>query len=221
MAVVFFEPVGVLLFMIFAFVPSNFAIIGNTQNPAMGQWDGDYKVFLEHRDDLVFVLLRIHEGQGVMVVHHDADITLAPDVEHCLVDDFGEGGLGIVGNSFAKCGWIGTTPEEPALAVHERDKIALLAEGFVDVGLPALVGWEGREVFGLELANEVEFYFRLFCECIWLSSLIRTMTKLFTHESIGIVSVVRSFGDSLIRFKIASPRKIWPHNTSNSSMRVP
>ena len=76
------------------------------------------------------------------------------------------------------------------------------------MGLPA--GGEGREVFRLELANEVEFYFRLFCECIWLSSVIRTMTQLFTHESIGIVSVVRSFGDSLIRFKIASPRKIWP-----------
>ena len=137
-----------------------------------------------------------------------------------VVKHFKRGGLGIVGNSFAKGGWIGTTPEEPALAVHERDKVALLAEGFVDVGLPTLVGWEGLEIFGLELTDEVEFYFRLFCECIWLSSVIRTMTQLFTHESIGIVSVVRGLGDSLIRFKIASPRKIWPHNTSNSGMRV-
>ena len=156
-AVVFFEPVGVLLFMIFAFVPSNFAIIGDTQNSAMGQWNGDNKVFHEHGDDLVFVLLRIHKGQSVVIMHADSNITLAPDVEHCLVDDFGEGGLGIVGNSFAKCGWVGTTPKEPALAVHERDKVAFLAEGFIDMGLPALMGGEGREVFGLELANEVEF----------------------------------------------------------------
>ena len=146
---VFFEPVWVLLFMVFAFVPSNFAIIGDTQNSAVGQWNGDNKVFHEHGDDLVFVLLRIHKGQSVMIMHNYADITFAPDVEHCLVDDFGEGGLGIVGNSFAKCGWIGTTPEEPALAVHEGDKVALFTEGFVDVGLPALVGWEGFEVFGL------------------------------------------------------------------------
>lgn len=137
------------------FVKTNFAIIGNTQNPAMGQWDGDDKVFHKHRDDLVFVLLGIHKGQGVVVVHHDADITLAPNFEHGLVDDFGEGGLGIVGNGFAKCGWIGTTPEEPTLAVHERDEVALLAKGFVDMGLPALVGWEGLEIFGLELTDEV------------------------------------------------------------------
>ena len=151
MAVVFFEPVGVLLFMIFAFVKPNFAVIGDTQNSAMGQWDRDDKVLHEHGDDLVFVLLGIHKGQGVVVVHHDADITLAPDVEHCLIDDICKRGLRIVGNSFAKCGWIGTTPEEPALAVHERDKVALFTEGFVDVGLPALVGWEGFKVFGLEL----------------------------------------------------------------------
>ena len=161
MSVILLKPIRVFLWMPLTFVETNFAIIGNTQNPAMGQWDGDYKVFLEHRDDLVFVLLRVHEGQGVMVVHHDADITLAPDFKHCLVDDFGEGGLGIVGNSFAKCGWIGTTPEEPVLAVHERDKIALLAEGFVDVGLPTLMCGEGFEVFELELADEVEFYFGL------------------------------------------------------------
>ena len=115
----------------------------------MGQWDGDDKVLHEHGDDLVFVLLRIHKGQSVMVMHHNADITFAPDVEHCLVDDFCEGGLGIVGNGFAKCGWIGTTPEEPAFAVHERDEVALLAEGFIDMGLPSLVGWEGLEICGL------------------------------------------------------------------------
>ena len=92
--------------MPFAFVPSNFAVIGDTQNSAMGQWDGDDKVLHEHGDDLAFVLLGIHKGQSVMVVHHNADITFAPDVEHCWVDDFCEGGLGIVGNGFAKCGWI-------------------------------------------------------------------------------------------------------------------
>ena len=87
-AVVFFEPVWVLLFMKLAFIPANFAVIGDTQNSAMGQWDGDDKVFHEHGDDLVFVLLGIHKGQGVVVVHHDADITLAPNFEHGLVDDF-------------------------------------------------------------------------------------------------------------------------------------
>ena len=96
----------------------------------------------------------------------------AAHLRYGLVDDFGEGGLGIVGNGFAKCGWIRTSSKEPALAVHEGDEITLLAEGFIDMGLPALVGWEGREGFRLELANEVEFYFRLFCECIWLSSVI-------------------------------------------------
>ena len=141
-----------------------------------------------------------------MVVHHDADITLAPDFKHCLVDDFGEGGLGIVGNGFAECGWIGTTPEEPALAVHERDEVAFLAEGFIDMGLPALVGGEGGEVFRLELTDKIEFYFGLLCKCLRLSSVIRTMAQLFAHESISVVSIVWGFGDGFVSFKIASPR---------------
>ena len=86
-----------------------------------------------------------------MFLGHYCYVTFSPDIEHCLIDNISKGGLGIVGNGFAKCGWIGTTPEEPALAVHERDKVALLAKGFIDVGLPALVGGEGFEVFGLEL----------------------------------------------------------------------
>jgi len=155
-----------------------------------------------------------------MIMHNYADITFAPDVEHCLVDDFGEGGLGIVGNGFAECGWIGTTPEEPALAVHERDKVALFAEGFVDMGLPTLVGWEGREVFRLELANEVEFYLGLFGESLRLTSIITSVSKFLTHETICIVSVVRGLGDRLVQFEISGPFKIRPHNSSNCCVRV-
>ena len=206
--------------MPFAFVPSNFAIIGDTQNPAVGQWDGDNKVFHKHGDDLVFVLLRIHKGQSVVIMHADANITLAPDVEHCLVDDFGEGGLGIVGNGFAECGWVGTTPEEPAFAVHERDEVALFTEGFVDVGLPTLVGGEGLEVFGLKLANEVEFYLGLFGESLRLTSIITSVSKFLTHETICIVSVVRGLGDRLVQFEISGPFKIRPHNSSNCRVRV-
>ena len=40
-------------------------------------------------------------------------------------------GLGIVGNGFAECGWVGTTPEEPAFAVHEGDKVALFTSDIV------------------------------------------------------------------------------------------
>ena len=117
-AEVVFEPVRVLLVIIFTFVPPCLAIIRNPENTATSQFYRDDKVFLEDRDDLVFVAFRVLEGESIVVVHHDGGDSHAPDFEHGRVDDIGKGGLGIVGNGFAEGGVVRATTEEPTASAH-------------------------------------------------------------------------------------------------------
>ena len=197
-AVEVFEPVWVRLLIIFALVPTCLAIVWDSEYAAVGKRNRDYKVFHKDWNHPVFVFLGIHKGKSVVVMHHDDGDALTPDIEHCLVNDFSQGGLRIVGNGFTECGWVRASAKEPAFAIHEGDEITFLAKGFIDVGLPALVGWEGFKVFGLELANKVEVYFGLFGQCLRFASIITSMSEFLTHKSICVMSVIRRFGDMLI-----------------------
>ena len=105
-AVEVFEPVWVRLLIIFALVPTCLAIVWDSEYAAVGKRNGDYKVFHKNRNHPVFVFLGIHKGKCVVVMHHDNGDALTSDVDESLVDDFGEGGLGIVGDGFTECGWV-------------------------------------------------------------------------------------------------------------------
>lgn len=110
---------------------------------------------MEGRDDGVFLVFGVGEGERVMVIgYQNREVRRHPQTEHGSVDDVGEGGLGIKGNSFANSRWIVTSSMEPPLSAHKADQIASLVEFIGDVALPSLVGWEGGEVFGLEFFND-------------------------------------------------------------------
>ncbi len=71
------------------FVPTYFAVVGDSKRSAVFELNGLDEIGHEAGDDAVFEVGRVLEGEGVVIVHHDGDVALAPDVEHGTVDDFG------------------------------------------------------------------------------------------------------------------------------------
>lgn len=71
-------------------------------------------------DDFIFEVGWVLEGQCIVVMENDRNVVLAPDVEHCAVDDLGEGALRIIGDRCPQGVLIVAASEEPSLAAGER-----------------------------------------------------------------------------------------------------
>lgn len=117
----------------------------------MGQWDAEGEIGEEFGDDGGFEVFGVHEGQRVVVMHHEDGGSLSPDFEHGGVDDVGQGTLRIICDSFSKCCWIITTAKEISFTASKADDKSKLAELVVDSVLPLSMCREGAEVLWLEV----------------------------------------------------------------------
>lgn len=79
------EPIGVRFSIVFTFIPPYLAVIWDCHYAIVFEWDGFGEVLHESGNDLVFEVFGVHKGKGVVVVHHDNCIALAPDAAHGAV----------------------------------------------------------------------------------------------------------------------------------------
>ena len=64
--------------------------------------------------------------------------------------------------------------------------------------MPSLVSGEGGEVLGLELGDEVDGDAGLFSESVRFPSIVRTVSKLFAHKPVSVMSIVELLSDMLV-----------------------
>jgi hypothetical protein len=81
------EPIGVRFSIVFTFIPPYLAVVWDRHCAIVFQLDGFWEVCHKSLDDFIFEVFWVHEGKGIVVVHHDNGITLAPDAEHGAVYD--------------------------------------------------------------------------------------------------------------------------------------
>jgi len=63
---------------------------------------------------------------------------------------------------------------------------------------------KSSKILGLESNDDGFGEVGLEGEGLWLSTVIRTVSELLTHETIRVVSVIRTFGDTLISIEVPS-----------------
>lgn len=110
------EPVRVRSCIIITFVPTDLAVVGDSERAAIAKGDGLDEVGHEAGDDGGFEVGGVHEGEGVVIMEHDDAIVLSPDVKHGAIDDLGEGFLGIIGDGRTDGIGFGAPAHEPSLA---------------------------------------------------------------------------------------------------------
>ena len=155
-----------------------------------------------------------------MLLSGDDAVMLAPDVEHGLVYDVRQRPLRIKGDGRADGVWVGAASPEPPLAAGEGDEVPDGGELRGNPLLPSLVSGERGEVLGLEGGNDFDGELALLRKSVRLPTIIRTVAKFLTHESVAIMSIVRLLGDMFVSLKITSPGKAWPANARNCCVRI-
>ncbi len=177
---------------------------------------------MERRDDFVLTLFGVHECQCIVVLenNHRIGCSGSPDAEHGTIHDVGKASLGIVSISFPLGSRITSPAKKPSFSFCKRRKAS--QSGKLSVGPPEAfkVPRKSTEVFGLELRDHPLREFGLLGEGVWLSTVIRTMSELFTHEAVIVMSVEGLFSDCSVRSKIIRPTKLRPAHSSNSCMHV-
>lgn len=98
--------------------------------------------------------------------------------------------------------------------------MAFRREFVLEPPMPFLVGREGREVERLEGFDDFDGELRLSCEGVCTTTVITSMPKFLTHETVSIVSVVESFCDRFILFKVSRPTQVRPAYARNRRMWV-
>lgn len=53
-----------------------------------------------------------------------------------------------------------------------------------------------------------------------LAAVVGSMTKLFAHKSVSVMTIERLFGDSFVFFNIACPWQVRPDKSSNRRMYI-
>lgn len=112
-AFIVLESFGVLGGVV-AFVPADFAIVGDPEGAPSVEWDLHGEAGFQLWDDLGLSFLWVHEGQGVMVVHHQGGDALAPQIEGRAVHDVCKAALGVEGDAFSNSSRIASSTVEPA-----------------------------------------------------------------------------------------------------------
>lgn len=84
------EPVRVRSCIIMPFVPTYFTVVWDSEGAAVAEWDWLDERGEEGVEDFVFEVLGVLEGEGIVIVHHHADVgKVTPHMQHRLVDDPG------------------------------------------------------------------------------------------------------------------------------------
>lgn len=86
---VVFESFWILDWVIIAFVPTDLAVIRDSEFTAVGQGYSLDEVVYDTGNDFVFEVFGIHEGDSVVVLEHNDDVVFPPDVKHGAIDDIG------------------------------------------------------------------------------------------------------------------------------------
>ncbi len=105
-------------------VPADFTIIGDAEDTASLELDGDGEVLSEDGEDAFFGGFGIHEGECIVVLEHDNADVEAPDLQEGPVDDVGEGALGIIGDGFLEELLVRRALEEIAAASGQGGELA-------------------------------------------------------------------------------------------------
>jgi hypothetical protein len=82
------------------------------------------------------------------------------------------------------------------------------------------MGWVGSEVEGLKFGDDGKGKFSLSGKSLRLPTIVTSMPKLFAHESVSVMSIVRLFRDVFISLKVTCPWKLRPTDSSSCCMRV-
>ena len=88
-----------------------------------------------------------------MVLEHDSADILAPDVEHCSVDNVSKGTLGIIGDCLAEGLGVGAPTMEVSTSACEGGEDAGGPEFVLNPLVPQQVRWKCSEVLRLKLTD--------------------------------------------------------------------
>lgn len=67
------------------------------------------------------------------------------------------------------------------------------------------MSWKRGEIFRLEVPNDSDWELGLLGEGGRLAAVVRSMAKLFTHEAISVVAIVRALSHFFVGPNISSP----------------
>jgi hypothetical protein len=161
-------------------------------------------------NDIIFIFLWIHKGQGVVVLHYDKADPPAPQAKHGSVYNVCEGSLRVICNSLPEGRCFSSTTEEPPLSSSECDKITHSSKLVISPSVPSKMCWKCLEVLGLKAHDDWLGEVGLLCEGRGLTSIVRSVSQFLAHETVRVVSVEGPFGDIFIAFKVARPSKVRP-----------
>src|SRR5229473_406731 len=79
---------------------------------------------------------------------------------------------------------------------------------------------KGGEIFWLESSDHPLWELGLLSEGVGLASVVASVSELFAHESVIVMTVVWPFRDNFISLEVSSPSKIRPAKPCNRCMNV-